>query len=359
MFRDTQTAQPIREVSDEAKAATRAAGLVYVSDDQPGIRRVRNGSGFRYLRAGKPVRDRTVLRRIRKLAVPPAYADVWICAHPRGHIQATGRDARRRKQYRYHEEWRATRDTAKFDRMVDFGAALPRLRAQLRRDLSLPGLPRAKVLALVVMLLDRTRIRVGNEEYARSNKSYGLTTLRNRHVKFLREGRALLRFHGKGGIEHEVKIDDKRLVAIVRKLEELPGQLLFQYLGDDDERHPVDSTLVNEYLREAMGQEFTAKDFRTWNATVLALQLLRATPLPDRRTERAMKTCITSVVKQVAEELRNTPAVCRKSYINPEVFNAWREDRLPRAGRPLKLASHSDELTALRFLKSSARTASK
>ena len=301
------------------------AGLVYVSDDEPGIRRRKVGKGFRYFTPDNRRLERAdELKRIASLAVPPAYRDVWICMSSHGHLQATGRDARGRKQYRYHPQWRQVRDSAKFDRMVMFGEALPKLRRKLRRDLSLPGLPREKVLAVVVTLLDTTRVRVGNTEYARDNKSFGLTTLRNRHVSFIRDGRAALNFRGKGGVQHEVLIDDKRIVRIVRHCQELPGQHLFQYVTDSGERCPIDSGQVNDYLRDAMGEEFTAKDFRTWAATLQAVTLLARTAMPEKPSEQAFKSEIVKVVKQVAAELRNTPAVCRKSYINPAVFDAWR-----------------------------------
>ena len=285
--------------SDNSESAQDAAqaGLVYVSDAQPGIRRLRRGKRFAY--AGpddRRVTDPAQLGRIARLAIPPAYTDVWICMNPRGHIQATGRDVRGRKQYRYHAQWRATRDGNKFDRMADFGAALPKLRRRLRRDLALPGLPRDKVLAVVGSLLDTTRVRIGNPEYARDNNSFGLTTLRNRHVSFIRDHRALLRFRGKGGAEHEVVVDDRRIVRIVRHCQDLPGQLLFQYVDDAGDRHPIDSEMVNAYLREAMSGEFTAKDFRTWGATVRAIVLMARTPLPERTSERALKACIVETV---------------------------------------------------------------
>ena len=301
------------------------AGLLYVSCQEPGIRRVRAGKGFYYLTpANRRLNSASELRRIDSLAVPPAYENVWICMSPRGHLQATGHDARGRKQYRYHPQWREVRDSAKFDRMLAFGEALPKLRRRLTRDLALQGLPREKVLAAVVTLLDTTRARIGNVEYARENKSFGLTTLRNRHVTFVRDGRAVLHFRGKGGVQHELRIDDKRIVRIVLHCQELPGQHLFQYVADDGNRCPVDSGQVNDYLREAMGDDFTAKDFRTWGATLHALMLLRRIPRQSDATEGALKKVIAGVVKQVAAELRNTPAVCRKSYINPLVFDAWR-----------------------------------
>jgi DNA topoisomerase IB len=334
-----------------------AAGLVYVSDAEPGIVRVRAGDRFVYRHPNRrPVRDRATLQRIASLAIPPAYDGVWICTNPNGHLQATGRDARRRKQYRYHAQWRVLRDDAKFDRMIAFGEALPKLRRRLRRDLALSGLPRDKVLAVIVSLLDATRVRIGNESYVRDNKSYGLTTLRNRHAAFVRDGRARLSFRGKGGVEHEVAIDDRRLAAIVRRCQQLPGQLLFQYLDDDGLRRPVTSDLVNEYLKEVTGADFTAKDFRTWIATVRAFTLLACTPLPEAPSERALKACIVAAIAQVAAELRNTPAVCRKSYINPVVFDAWRGGALQRYAN-LSGAPRRAEAAALAFLRTQARLA--
>jgi DNA topoisomerase IB len=319
-----ESVPPAGSVAEAAKMAMQA-GLVYVSDTEPGIRRLRAGRGFRYVAPGnRPLAADKDLRRIRALAIPPAYEDVWITVRSRGHLQATGRDARGRKQYRYHPEWRAVRDSAKFDRVVAFGESLARLRRKLKRDLALPGLPREKVLAVIVSLLDATRVRVGNSEYARDNKSFGLTTLRARHVKFIRDGRAMLNFRGKGGVAHEVLINDKRIAQIVRHCQELPGQHLFQYVSDDGQRCPVDSGQVNDYLREAMGDDFTAKDFRTWGATLHAIILLSGTPLPDPMSERACRKAILGVIRSVAQSLRNTPAVCRKSYINPAVFATWR-----------------------------------
>lgn len=317
------------ERSEQSDAVLAAAGLVYVSDTAPGIRRVRQDDKFVYmLAADRQVTDEAELKRIASLAIPPAYEDVWICKNPRGHLQATGRDARSRKQYRYHPKWRLFRDGAKFERMPAFGEALPRLRRRLRRDLALPGLPREKVLAVIVGLLDATRVRIGNAEYARDNDSYGLTTLRNRHVQFVRDGRLLFRFRGKGGAEHEIPVDDKRLVRLVRHCHQLPGQRLFQYVDEAGEHRPIDSDQVNQYLKEATGDDFTAKDFRTWGATLRAIAIMHATLLPEPAGERALNACIVDAVKQVASDLRNTPAVCRKSYINPLVFEAWRSGAL-------------------------------
>lgn len=313
-------------------------GLVYVTDQERGIRRVRlptrkRGAPprFHYVGpGGNRVRDARTLSRIARLAIPPAYEDVWICAHARGHLQATGRDARGRKQYRYHPDWRAARDDHKHSRMLSFGKALGRLRAAVRRDLNLPGLPRERVLALVVRLLDATQVRVGNAEYARSNGSYGLTTLRDHHARFPGRGRALLQFRGKGGAEHDVLVEDPRLAKLVRRCQQLPGQKLFQYLDDEGHRRAIDSTQVNDYLRRRMGGEFTAKDFRTWHATLHALTLLHKVPLPERRSNAAIRRCVNAVIKEVAGGLRNTPAVCRKSYINPAVFIAWESGELRR-----------------------------
>jgi len=298
--------------------------LRHSRDDEPGITRERAGCGFRYRDAnGRVIRDGGQLQRIRALAVPPAYRQVWICADPCGHLQATGRDARGRKQYRYHPEWRRQRDDQKFERVLAFAEALPKLRRRVQRDLRAPGLPRDKVLATVVTLLDLTQARVGNAEYARDNRSYGLTTLRDCHAKFVRDGRLRLSFAGKGGTPHDLIVDDRRLARIVRRCQQLPGQVLFQYLDDDGMRHPIDSGQLNQYLQDASGDAFTAKDFRTWAATMRAAVLLGGVA-PDARHARAGTVRINQVIAAVADVLRNTPAICRKSYINPLVFDIWR-----------------------------------
>jgi DNA topoisomerase IB len=271
----------------------------------------------------KPLTDKGELERIARLAIPPAYTDVWICLHAQGHLQATGIDARQRKQYRYHPGWRVARDGTKFDRMVEFGEALPELRRRLQRDLRRRGLPREKILAAVVCLLDTTRVRIGNLSYARDNRSFGLTTLRKRHLADISQRRVRLKFRGKSGIEHEVDIDDRRIVKIIRDCQQLRGQHLFKYLDEAGKPHPIGSEHVNSYLQEIMGAEFTAKDFRTWGATLRAFELMLDTPLPELPTKRAFRACIVTAIKTVAEELRNTVAVCRKSYINPLVFSAW------------------------------------
>jgi DNA topoisomerase-1 len=338
----------------------RGAGLVYVCDDQPGIGRVRHGKGFSYHDAdGQRISDKDELQRIHALAVPPAYADVWICVRRNGHLQATGYDARRRKQYRYHPDWRVLRDGGKFDRVLDFGAALPKLRRRVRQDLARKGLPRLKVLALMVRLLDETLIRIGNEAYTRDNKSFGLTTLRSRHVRAER-GRLRFVFRGKSGQERDVELDDRRLARIVRRMQQLPGQRLFQYLDDDGERQPLDSGQVNEYLHEVCGENFSAKDFRTWGGTVHAAGVLARTPLPKRGGERARRAVLATAVKQVAAVLGNTPAVCRASYIHPQIIESWQDGSLAQA-ITASTASHPRQLEqrTLKFLRRRLRAAAR
>ena len=297
------------------------AGLRYVSDTSPGIRRKRSGAGFTYVGPdGKRVTEEKTLARIRKLAIPPAYSDVWICPSPTGHIQATGRDARGRKQYRYHPKWREVRDETKFGRMVAFSEVVPKIRARVDADLARPGLPREKVLATVVRLLECTNIRVGNDEYARTNGSYGLTTLRDKHVE-VSGGNMRFSFKGKSGKTHEVELSDRRLARIVQRCRDVPGEELFQYLDDDGNRQTIGSGDVNDYLREVSGQEFTAKDFRTWAGTMLAVAALRE--LGPMDTEREAKSAIVKAVDRVAEQLNNTRAVCRKYYIHPTVFETY------------------------------------
>ena len=318
-----------RENATPAQLARRA-GLVYVHDRSPGIRRRRSRkNGFTYVigRTGRPISEKNLIR-IRALAVPPAYRDVWICSNPRGHLQASGRDARGRKQYRYHPLWREARDREKFARVVEFASALPRLRRRVTRDLARDGLPRERVLAAIVRLLDTTRARVGNAEYARANRTYGLSTLRDRHVRGAPGHRTVLDFPGKGGARHTVTVTDARLARIVRACRRMEGSHLFQFEDDTGRNRPVTSGDVNAYLREHMGGKFTAKDFRTWSATLRAIQILARTPVPKPPVERPIRLAIKGVVNQVAEELRNTPAVCRRSYICPIVFDAWRRGAL-------------------------------
>jgi DNA topoisomerase-1 len=295
--------------------------LVYVNDESPGIRRVRRGAGFAYRRPdGTPLRDADELLRIRKLAIPPAYLQVWICPLPHGHLQATGRDARGRKQYRYHAKWRVARDANKFDRLREFGAALPRIRAWVKRDLAAPvgeRVLRDTVIAAVVRLLDTTLVRVGNDEYARSNGSFGLTTLRNRHAA-VSGGALTLRFRGKSGVEHDVAVQDARVARIVKRCQALPGQALFQYLDADGLPRTLDSADVNDYLREVSGGEFTAKDFRTWHGSVLALQMWRA--LDPAEAAAPTLAGAKRLLGEVAARLGNTVAVCRKAYVHPRVL---------------------------------------
>ena len=334
-----------------AIASARMGGLRYVSDEDPGLSRRRTASGFRYLDPdNRPVRDEATLQRVRSLAIPPAYEDVWICRLPEGHLQATGRDARGRKQYRYHPRWREVRDGQKFGRIEAFGAALPRLRRRLSRDLAQPGYPRSKVAAIVVAVMADTLVRIGNAGYARSNKSYGLTTLHNRHVRFLRGGRARLQFRGKGGVEHDIALDDAKLARLVRGCQQLPGQHLFQYRDDDGSVQRVDSGMVNDYLREAMGEAFTAKDFRTWGGTLAAIRLLAEMPWnEDGASQRAMASMRKAVETEVARQLGNTAAVCRKSYIDPRVYAAWETGWLARASAGVR-GPRQWEALALRLL---------
>ena len=309
--------------------SAQAAGLRYVSDATPGIRRRRSGRGFSYVASdGRTIRDKTILARIRSLAIPPAYTDVWICPTPTGHLQATGRDARGRKQYRYHPRWREVRDETKFGRMLAFSEVLPRLRARLEEDLARPGLPREKVLATVVRLLECTAIRVGNDEYARANRSFGLTTLQDRHVEV--SGSTLrFEFRGKSGKTHRVALSDRRLAKIVARCQALPGADLFQYEDDAGQRVAIGSGDVNDYLRDITGEEVTAKDFRTWAGTLQAVEALEA--VGPAATQREGKTAILKAIDRVAERLNNTRAVCRKYYIHPAVLEIYEAGTLHEA----------------------------
>ncbi len=318
--------QPEPDLADPA-AAARAAKLRYVSDRSPGIARgPAPGGGFAYYQKdGSQVTDEAVLARIRKLAIPPAYTDVWICRVANGHLQAVGRDARGRKQYRYHARWRLIRDETKYGRMLLFGRLLPRIRERVVADLARPGLPREKVLAALVRLLETTLARVGNVEYARTNRSFGLTTLRNRHVKI--EGTHLtFDFRGKHGIEHHIDLTDRKLAGIVKRCRELPGQDLFQYLDSDGTRHALGSEDVNEYLHSISGEEITAKDFRTWAATNLAALALRELEVFD--TQAKAKKNVLRAVEAVAKMLGNTPSICRKCYIHPAIFDGYLDGSL-------------------------------
>jgi DNA topoisomerase-1 len=305
--------------------SAQAAGLRYVSDSAPGIARQRASTGFRYFDPeGRVLRKPAALARIRALAIPPAWESVWICARDDGHIQATGRDARGRKQYRYHERWRELRDETKFGRMAGFARTLPRIRRRVREDLARPGLPREKVLAALVRLLETTFIRVGNEEYARENESFGLTTLRERQVRV--KGATLqFRFRGKSGVQHNVELADRKLAAIVRRMQDLPGEELFQYLDEQGERRGIESADVNAYLKEISGEEFTSKDFRTWAGTLLAARALRRL-VPASHAEA--KRNLGLAVAAVAQRLGNTRAVCRKCYIHPAIAESYLAGKL-------------------------------
>ena len=338
--------------------SARSAGLRYVTDDRPGITRKMGRLGFEYYRNGRRLRRPAELKRIARLAIPPAWTDVWICPDPRGHVQATGRDARGRKQYRYHPEWRVGRDETKFDRMLDFAAALPKIRARTAADLAQPGLTRDKVLATVVQLLERSAIRVGNEEYARANGSFGLTTLQDKHVA-VRGSTVRFEFRGKSGKRHSISVDDRRLARIVKHCRDLPGQELFQYV-EEGHRRKVGSGDVNDYLKAVTGEAFTAKDFRTWSGTVLACVAFRnlcasiaaedtgsrrrpqsrprlhsartRTPAdrrePRRPSKASMNRNVLQAIDAVAGVLGNTRAVCRKSYIHPAIVDAYLEGTL-------------------------------
>ena len=299
----------------------REAGLRYATDTRPGISRRRSGNGFSYRDAdGATIRDKPTLARIRALAIPPAWTDVWICPWPNGHVQASGRDARGRKQYRYHADWHHRRGIDKFDRMLAFAEVLPRIRRRCDADLAKRGLSREKVLAAVVRLLELTLIRVGNDEYARLNRSFGLTTLRDRHARI--DGTAVrFRFRGKSGQTHEVGLRDRRLAGVVRRCQELPGQELFQFVDDDGQVRDVASDDVNAYIREASGGDFTAKDFRTWAGTVLAYRALRALQPGDG--DRGAKRNVVEAIRQTADRLGNTPAVARGSYVHPALLDAY------------------------------------
>ncbi|CDX32520.1 DNA topoisomerase [Mesorhizobium sp. ORS 3359] len=302
-----------------------STSLNYVTDADPGIRRLRKGAGFSYLGPDGRAVDETTLARIKAIVIPPAWTDVWISPDPDGHIQATGRDQRGRKQYRYHSQWTEERDGVKYSSLVAFAESLPALRRQIDADLRRRGLPLERVVASVVWLLDNTMIRIGNAAYARDNKSFGLTTLRDRHVEI--NGSSLrFAFKGKSGKEWKLKLVDRRIAKVVRGAQDLPGQKLFQYLGEDGDRRPVRSEDVNRYIREASGAEFSSKHFRTWGGTIHAASLFAGTELPESKTQQ--NRVINSVVDKVAERLGNTRAVCRKCYIHPLVFEAWTEGRL-------------------------------
>ncbi|WP_338802108.1 DNA topoisomerase IB [Pseudomonas sp. RSB 5.4] len=333
---------------DTAPADVLPPDLHYVDDTQPGLTRKKLRGKFVYFDpAGQRITDPNEIKRINSLAVPPAYTDVWICADPRGHLQATGRDARGRKQYRYHPRWREVRDADKYSRLREFGLALPKLRKQLETLLDAPGFSRDKVMATVITLLDATLIRVGNTQYARDNRSYGLTTLRSRHVEV--NGSAILfQFRGKSGIEHQITVKDRRLARIIKRCLEIPGQNLFQYLDENGERHTVSSHDVNTYLQTLTGADFTAKDYRTWAGSALALAVLREL---QWESEAEAKRHVVEMVKSVSKQLGNTPAVCRKCYIHPAVVERFLLGALAELPRPrVRKGLRSEEVALAMFL---------
>jgi DNA topoisomerase-1 len=355
----SQTTTPAADpdISADPVESAKAAGLRYVDTKKkkPGIRREKAGDGFLYLAPdGTVIDDPEKLQRIKALAIPPAWTDVWICTDPRGHIQATGRDAKGRKQYRYHPKWRAVRDETKYSRMVAFGQALPQIRERVAQDLARPGLPREKVLATVVRLLETTFIRVGNEEYARTNESYGLTTMRNEHVEV--EGSTVrFQFRGKSGIEHDIDVKDRRVAAVIKRCQGLPGQDLFEYKDENGELQTIDSDDVNEYLREISGQDFTAKEFRTWAGTVLAAMALQEFEASETATEA--KKNVVQAIERVAERLGNTPAVCRKCYVHPAIIESYLDGSMVDAVKQRVDAEaaeqsdlHPDEAKVMRLL---------
>jgi DNA topoisomerase I len=340
------TAAAPRLTTPDPVSSARAAGLRYTTDTRPGIRRKRKGRTFTYLTPdGTTVRDSAELARIKALVIPPAWTDVWISTDPRGHLQATGRDARGRKQYRYHPKWRQVRDETKYDRMIGFAQTLPMIRRKTREHLRRQGLPREKVLATVVQLLEKTLIRVGNDEYARTNRSYGLTTLRDGHVD-VKGQRVRFSFRGKSGVEHEIDLNDRRLARIVKQCRDLPGYELFQYYDENGVRQTVGSEEVNAYLKEITGQDLTSKDFRTWAGTVLAAQLLREYDAFTSDTQ-ARKN-IVAAIEMVARKLGNTKAVCRKCYIHPAVLDAYLEGSMldTIAQRARRISRAVNRLTA-------------
>ena len=335
----------VRRTLPHPVESARSAGLRYTTDRKPGIRRKRHGRTFSYVGThGRIIRNTQELARIRSLVIPPAWTDVWISPDPRGHLQATGRDARGRKQYRYHPRWREVRDETKYHRMIAFANALPAVRRKTREHLKRTGLPREKVLATVVQLLEKTLIRVGNDEYARSNQSFGLTTLRDGHVE-VSGARVRFSFRGKSGVEHEIDLNDSRLARIVKQCRDLPGYDLFQYIDEDGNRQVVGSDEVNEYLKTITGYDFTSKDFRTWAGTVLAAQLLK--DFEAFTSDAQARKNIVRAVEMVAKRLGNTKAVCRKCYIHPAVFDAYMDGSMldSIAQRAKKVARAVDRLT--------------
>ena len=340
-----EASTPDIAAADPAPAIAKAAGLRYVGDHQPGIARRGKPGKFYYLDAdSQRLHDEDVIARIKALAIPPAWTDVWICTRANGHLQATGRDARGRKQYRYHARWRQVRDDAKYERMLSFGRALPAIRTAVAAGMKLPGMPREKVLATIVHLLELTMMRIGNEEYARTNKSFGLTTLRTRHVKLAGSG-VEFHFRGKSGVHHDIRLSDRRLARVLQTMRELPGQELFQYLDEDGQRRGVDSGDVNDYLREITGEDYTAKDFRTWSGTLLAALALEAFEKVD--SEAQAKKNIVQAIESVAKKLGNTPSICRKCYVHPAVLDSYLDGSLLEGLKARAKQEMQEDLQAL------------
>ena len=336
--------EDIQTIVDPRDAAD-SVGLRYVTDDRPGISRRKSGTGFTYRKPdGTKLADKDVLKRIRSLVIPPAWADVWICARADGHIQATGRDAKGRKQYRYHPRFREIRESTKYDHVIAFAHVLPIIRAKVRADMALRGLPRAKVLATVVHLLETTLIRVGNDDYAKENKSYGLTTLQNRHVEV--EGSEVrFRFTGKSGKQWSLKVKDRRVAKIIKACQELPGQELLQYIDEDGTYQDVTSNDVNAYLKEITAEEITAKDFRTWAGTLLAALALKKVETFDSAAQA--KRNLRAAIERVSARLGNTPTICRKCYIHPEVMNSYLDGSLVAAIQAEVETTLRDDLAGL------------
>ncbi|HEV8543493.1 MAG TPA: DNA topoisomerase IB [Verrucomicrobiae bacterium] len=355
--RPAKTARaPIPPAVDEPKQAARAAGLNHVSPDKPGIKRIRAGKGFRYVGPeGHSITDKIILGRIKRLAIPPAWTDVWICPSGNGHLQAVGLDARRRKQYRYHPRWREVRDETKYTSMLEFAKLLPKIRRRVEHDLKRPGLPREKVLATIIKILETGLIRVGNDEYARENNSYGLTTMLDRHTS-IKGSTIRFQFRGKGGKYHKIEIQDRRMAKIVAHCQSIPGQDLFQYIDDDGTPRDIISSDVNEYLREITASDFTAKDFRTWAGTVLAAMALQEFEKFDTRAQA--KKNLLRAIEAVAQRLGNTPSICRKCYIHPVIIDSYLDGTMvdifkKRAEEQLTGEVHSlkpEEAAVLAFL---------
>jgi DNA topoisomerase-1 len=353
-----------KKIKTETEAAAEMAGLRYVADQIPGYTRKKQGSGIIFLNEkGQRIRHKKTLDRIRKLVLPPAWSDIWICPYPDGHLQATGRDARGRKQYRYHIEWTAIRNETKFSKMLVFAEKLPLIRSRIKSDLSQPGMGREKVLAAIVSIMERTMIRIGNEEYAVQNESYGLTTILNRHVK-VKGQKIQFHFKGKSGKIHDVELEDRRLAGIVRKCQELPGQELFGYRNESGEAIDINSGDVNNYLGEITGKNITAKDFRTWGGTVFAAQTLHGLGPCEKKNK--LKNLITQAVQATSSRLRNTPSVCRKYYIHPCVFEAYEDGQLFKVYsncqktkvKTSRKGLYRDEAFALKILKAGIKCAS-